>query len=137
MSGSIINTSSRRGLRGIPGSIAYGAAKAGVVNFTEAMSISLAEYDIRVNYIAPGRIHTPVTTSMATDKERVNERGIPMGRIGQPEEIALSALFFASDASSYITGQVIEVDGGRSYGAHDLAAAKTAQVAQEKQAKSQ
>jgi NAD(P)-dependent dehydrogenase (short-subunit alcohol dehydrogenase family) len=135
-SGSIINTSSRRGLRGIPGSIAYGAAKAGVVNFTEAMSISLAEYNIRVNCIAPGRIHTPVTASRATDKERVNERGIPMGRIGQPEEIALTALFFASDASSYITGQVIEVDGGRSYGAHDLAAAKTAQVAQKKQAKS-
>lgn len=130
--GSIINTASRRGLRGIPGSIAYGAAKAGIVNFTEAMSISLAEYNIRVNCVAPGRIRTPVTSSKASDDQRVKERGIPLGRVGQPEEVALTALFFASDASSYITGQVIEIDGGRSYGTHDLDAAKTAQVAQVK-----
>ncbi|MFC1952065.1 SDR family NAD(P)-dependent oxidoreductase [Chloroflexota bacterium] len=121
--GSIINTASRRGLRGIPGSIAYGAAKAGIVNFTEAMSISLAQHNIRVNVIAPGRIHTPVTTSRMTDAERVKERGIPLGRVGQPEDIAYASLFFASDASAYITGQTLEVDGGRSYGAHDLEAA--------------
>ena len=123
MRGSIINIASRRGVVGVPGSIAYGAAKAGVINFTQAMSISLAPHYIRVNCIAPGRIHTPVTSSRSTDAQRIAERGIPLNRIGQPEDIALAALYFASDASDYVTGELIQVEGGRNYGTLDLAAA--------------
>ena len=93
--GSIINISSRMGIRGCPGSIAYGAAKAGVINFTQAMSISLAPYNIRFNCITPGRIHTAVNPLGMTDEERVKQRGIRLNRIGQPEDIALAALYFA------------------------------------------
>ncbi len=122
--GSIVNISSRKGVRGHPGSIAYGAAKAGVINFTQAMSLSLAPHHIRVNCVAPGRIHTPVNASRGADEERIRERDIPLNRIGQPEDIALAALYFASDASDFVTGQLLEVDGGRNYGTLDLAVAE-------------
>jgi len=113
--GTIINLSSRAGLRALSDTGAYCVAKAGVVMMTQVLALELAHYNIRVNAIAPGLIKTDMTRPLWDVPEVFNKlrQIIPMGRIADTDEIARVALFLASDASSYITGQTIIVDGGR------------------------
>ncbi|MEO1219130.1 MAG: 3-oxoacyl-[acyl-carrier-protein] reductase [Bacteroidota bacterium] len=111
-SGVIINISSVVGIRGNAGQANYAASKAGLIGFTKSVALELGAKNIRANVIAPGLIHTQMTADLA---ERVAQdwvSKIPLRRIGTPEDVANCALFLASDAASYITGQVIQVDGG-------------------------
>ncbi len=111
--GSIVNLSSVSGMRGNLGRAAYGASKAGVVVLSQVMAVELASKGIRVNVIAPGPIETPLVAVVHDQAIRdAWARFVPMGRYGQPDEIASAALFLSSDAASYITGQVLAVDGG-------------------------
>jgi NAD(P)-dependent dehydrogenase (short-subunit alcohol dehydrogenase family) len=113
--GSIINMSSINAVVAIPNQVPYCVSKGGLDQLTKVMSLSLAPYGIRVNAIGPGSIMTDILKSVATDKEarrRLLAR-TPLGRIGEPEEVAAVAVFLASDDASYITGQTIYADGGR------------------------
>jgi 3-oxoacyl-[acyl-carrier protein] reductase len=112
-SGNIINVSSMDAFRASSSAVPYGASKAGVISLTKTMALELAPYNIRVNSIAPGHIDTPGTSQWRTpnSKEQLISN-IPLGRVGQPEDVATVALFLASDASAYITGETILVDGG-------------------------
>jgi 3-oxoacyl-[acyl-carrier protein] reductase len=109
--GSIINLTSIAGTETIEGMPGYSAAKAAVIGFTKSAAKELAPKGIRVNGIAPGFIDTDMTRAMPADLHRKRVEGIRMGRIGTAEDIAKAALFFASDLSSYITGQILGVDG--------------------------
>ncbi len=111
--GSIVNLSSVSGMRGNLGRAAYGASKAGVVLLSQVMAVELASKGIRVNVISPGPIETPLAAAVHDQAIRdAWGRFVPMRRYGQPDEIASAALFLSSDAASYITGQVLAVDGG-------------------------
>jgi NAD(P)-dependent dehydrogenase (short-subunit alcohol dehydrogenase family) len=111
--GSIISTASVAGLAGGAGPHAYSAAKAAVANLTRAVSAELAHEKIRVNAIAPGLIRTPLATGRnAAGWDRLAAAKQPWPELGQPQDIAGTALFLASDESRFITGQVITVDGG-------------------------
>jgi 3-oxoacyl-[acyl-carrier protein] reductase len=112
-SGSIVNMSSISGKVGNAGQTNYSAAKAGIVGLTKAAAKEVARYGIRVNAIQPGVIEGPMTAQMPADvlADRIAE--IPLGRIGVPADVAGVALFLASDLSSYMTGAVLEVAGGR------------------------
>jgi 3-oxoacyl-[acyl-carrier protein] reductase len=109
--GSIINMSSIMGIHGNPGEVAYAASKAAVIGMTKAAAKELAPTGIRVNAIAPGFIDTDLTRSIPRAAFEQRLASIGMGRIGRPEDVANVALFLASDAASYVTGQVIGVDG--------------------------
>jgi len=109
---SIINLASIAGTRGMEGTAAYSASKGGVVAFTLACAKELAKKNIRVNAIAPGFIDTDMTRGLTPEWYQKRVDSIGMGRIGKPEDIAGTALFLASDLSSYVTGQIIGVDGG-------------------------
>ena len=114
-SGSIVNMSSVNGVMAIESIAAYVVSKGGVNQLTSVMALALAPKGVRVNAIGPGTILTELSGSLLTDeaaRRRVLSR-TPMGRVGQPEEIAGIAVFLASDDSSYVTGQVIYADGGR------------------------
>lgn len=112
--GAIINVSSRLGLKGTPIMGAYGVAKAGELMLTRILAVELAPYHIRVNAIAPGLTRTEGSQEIWGDADKLRriETGIPLGRIAEPQDIVGAALFLASDISSYITGQVLVVDGG-------------------------
>jgi 3-oxoacyl-[acyl-carrier protein] reductase len=111
--GAIVNMSSLSGKVGLVGQTNYSAAKAGIVGMTKAAAKELAHLGVRVNAIAPGLIRSAMTEAMPQRiwDEKVAE--VPMGRAGEPQEVANVALFLASDLSSYMTGTVIEVTGGR------------------------
>jgi 3-oxoacyl-[acyl-carrier protein] reductase len=110
--GKIINIASVVGLTGNPGQTNYAASKMGMIGFTKSLAREVGGRNICVNCIAPGYIDTDMTNVISQEaKEQVLGR-IPMGRMGTPLEIANAALFLASDESSYITGQVLTVDGG-------------------------
>ena len=111
--GTIVNMSSISGKVGMVGQTNYSAAKAGIVGMTKAAAKELAHLGVRVNAIQPGLIRSAMTEAMPQRiwDEKLAE--IPMGRAGEPEEIAKVALFLASDLSSYMTGAVLEVTGGR------------------------
>ena len=113
-SGSIVNLSSQAGLN--PGTKvgAYSVSKAGIIMLTRQLALELAEHGVRVNALAPGVVKTDFTRIIWTDTTTASQTAamIPLGRLAEPDEIAWPALFLASDASSYMTGAVISVDGG-------------------------
>ncbi len=110
--GNIVNISSVSGIRPMPGQVNYAAAKAGVIGFTKSLAKEVAPYGVRVNAVAPGFIETDMLMQLQ-EKKRVTVRDeIPMKRFGLPDEVARAALFLLSEKAAYITGQVIEIDGG-------------------------
>jgi len=111
-SGRIINMSSLVGVTGNAGQVGYAAAKGGIIAFTKSAAKELAKRNITVNAIAPGLIETDMTASLAAKIKEEFKNQIPLGRLGVPADVAHVALFLASQQSSYITGQVIRVDGG-------------------------
>jgi NAD(P)-dependent dehydrogenase (short-subunit alcohol dehydrogenase family) len=113
--GAIINMSSINAVVAIPNQVPYCVSKGGLAQLTKVMALSLAPYGIRVNAIGPGSIMTDILKAVGTDREakrRILAR-TPLGRIGDPEEIASIAVFLAGGDSSYITGQTVYADGGR------------------------
>ncbi|WP_433377882.1 3-oxoacyl-ACP reductase FabG [Streptosporangium sp. CA-115845] len=111
--GSIVNISSISGKVGNFGQTNYSAAKAGIVGLTKAAARELARYDVRVNAIQPGLVRTAMTAAMPPEVLARMVADIPLGRIGEPEDIAKAVLFLSSDLSGFITGTVTEVAGGR------------------------
>jgi NAD(P)-dependent dehydrogenase (short-subunit alcohol dehydrogenase family) len=113
--GSIIQIASVAGIQGAQGLSPYSAAKAGVIMFSQAVAKELAGSNVRVNSIAPGWIDTPLNEWMTSDEGtlREAEKMIPMGRIGKAEEIVGGAIYLASDASSFVTGTTLVIDGGQ------------------------
>jgi 3-oxoacyl-[acyl-carrier protein] reductase len=111
-SGNIVNMSSVSGIHPLPGQVNYAAAKAGVIGFTKSLAKEVAPYNIRVNAVAPGFIDTDMTAILG---EKTRERFldmIPLHRFGSSDEVAKAVLFLLSDESQYITGQVLQLDGG-------------------------
>ena len=111
-SGSIINISSIVGLKGNPGQSNYAASKAGIIGFSKSIALELGSRNIRSNVIAPGFIQTEMTDKLNQDVVNQWISIIPLKRGGKPEDVANLCLFLSSDLSSFITGQVINVDGG-------------------------
>ena len=111
-SGKIINMSSVSGVAGNAGQANYSAAKAGVIGLTKSVAKELGSRGINCNAIAPGFIETEMTEAMSDKAKEATIAAIPFGRTGKTEDIAKAVLFFASDMSDYITGQVLNVDGG-------------------------
>lgn len=111
-SGNIVNISSVAGIHPLPGQVNYASAKAGVIGFTKALAREVAPYNIRVNAVAPGFIETDMTAQLTNKYREKLMPLIPAGRFGMPDEVAKAAVFLVSDVSQYITGQVIQVDGG-------------------------
>ena len=114
--GSIINTSSTSALIGLPRMSVYSASKGGILALTQQLAVDYAPHNIRVNCVCPGVTLTPLVQremdlGLATEENLTH--GIPMGRFGQPSEIAAAVLFLASDDASYVTGAALVVDGGR------------------------
>lgn len=112
-SGAIVNLSSLSGKIGLPGQTNYSAAKAGIVGLSKAAAKEVAHLGVRVNAIQPGLIRTAMTEAMPQKVWDQKMSEIPLGRAGEVDEIATVALFLASDLSSYMTGTVLEVTGGR------------------------
>lgn len=110
--GSIINMSSVVGVKGNAGQANYAASKAGMIGFTKSVALELGSRNIRCNAIAPGFIETEMTEKLDEKTVQGWRDGIPLKRGGSTEDIANACLFFASDLSSYVTGQVLNVDGG-------------------------
>ncbi len=111
-SGSIINISSVVGLNGNPGQANYASSKAGLIGLTKAVAKELASRNVRVNAVAPGFIRTAMTDALDEPAQKKLLEQIPLGRFGDPEEIAEAVLFLAGERSRYMTGQVLRVDGG-------------------------
>lgn len=107
--GRIINVVSLSGLKGLPGQTNYSAAKAGVIGVTKALAQEVAARKVTVNAVAPGFIETDMTKDLDEDNFK---KMIPMGRFGKPEEVATMVVFLASEQASYITGEVISINGG-------------------------
>jgi 3-oxoacyl-[acyl-carrier protein] reductase len=111
-SGSIINMSSVVGVKGNAGQTNYAASKAGIIGFSKSVALELGSRNIRCNVVAPGFIETEMTAKLNEDTVNAWRKGIPLKRGGTPQDIANTCTWLASDLSSYVTGQVINVDGG-------------------------
>ena len=111
-SGSIINISSVVGVKGNAGQSNYSASKAGIIGFSKSVALELGSRNIRSNVIAPGFIETDMTDSLSEDVINSWKESIPLKRGGNPSDVGNACVFLASDLSSYITGQVLHVDGG-------------------------
>lgn len=111
-SGSIVCVSSVNGLIGAPGQANYSASKAGQVAMVRSLALEIARFNIRVNAVAPGFINTDMFQSLTEKIRDSREKSIPLGRVGYPEEVANVICFLLSEQSSYVTGSVINVDGG-------------------------
>lgn len=115
--GSIVLISSITSLTGFKGLSLYGTSKGGINSMVRNLACELAEDDIRINAVAPGTVRTPMTKDFCWGEKRklaAHAATVPMDRIAEPEDIANSVLYFASDLSSYVTGQIVYVDGGMS-----------------------
>lgn len=111
-SGSIVNISSVAGIAGNGGQTNYSASKAGLIGFTKSLARELSARKVRVNAVAPGYIETSMTHALPEDARSKLIASIPLGRTGTPEDVAKAVLFLASDLSSYVTGEILKVDGG-------------------------
>ncbi|MCQ2510732.1 MAG: 3-oxoacyl-[acyl-carrier-protein] reductase [Lachnospiraceae bacterium] len=111
-SGRIVNLSSVVALRGNAGQVNYSASKAGIIGLTKSAAKELASRGITINAVAPGFIETEMTAVLSEEVKKSSLENIPLGRMGQPEDIAGAVAFLVSDAAAYITGQVLCVDGG-------------------------
>lgn len=113
-SGAIVNISSDIGFSGDPNRSAYAAAKAGIVALTKTLALELAPYNVRANAVAPGRIATQRVRATYTDADwDAAAKRIPLGRAGEPEDVAEAVAFLVSDAAKHMTGQTLHVNGGR------------------------
>jgi 3-oxoacyl-[acyl-carrier protein] reductase len=110
--GRIINVSSLAGLAGNAGQCNYAAAKAGLIGFTRALAQEVGSRKITVNAVAPGFVETDMTAGLAGEWKQEAIKRTPVGRFGEPGEVASMVVYLASDAAAYITGQVISIDGG-------------------------
>jgi 3-oxoacyl-[acyl-carrier protein] reductase len=111
-SGSIINISSVVGLKGNPGQANYAASKSGIIGFTKSVALELGSRNVRSNVVAPGFIETEMTEKLDEKTVQAWRDAIPLKRGGTPEDVANTCLYLASDLSNYVTGQVLQVDGG-------------------------
>src|SRR6266852_2432339 len=121
-SGAIVNIASVNGLTGL-GEEAYSAAKAGVINLTQNMAIRYGQHGIRANVICPGTIRTPIWDARVARQPEIFERlssWYPVGRVGEPEDIAAAAVFLGSDEAAFVSGAVLAVDGGLTAGLYRL-----------------
>jgi 3-oxoacyl-[acyl-carrier protein] reductase len=110
--GRIINITSVSGIMGNAGQTNYSASKAGLIGFTKALAREVAARNITVNAIAPGFIPTALTNDLTAELKEATIKAIPLGRWGTPEEVAYAAAFLASEEAAYITGQILNIDGG-------------------------
>ncbi len=110
--GSIVNIASIVGVHGNPGQTNYSASKAGIIGFTKALARELGVRGVRANVVAPGYIDTRLTQVIADDMKGVMLANTPLGRFGEPEDVAGAVRFLCSDEASFITGEVVLVDGG-------------------------
>ena len=111
-SGNVVNIASVSGIRPLPGQVNYAAAKAGVIGFTKSLAKEVAPHNIRVNAVAPGFVDTDMTAALSETQREKAMNMIPLGRFGTSDEVAQAVAFLVSEASRYITGQVIQIDGG-------------------------
>ncbi|WP_455169763.1 SDR family NAD(P)-dependent oxidoreductase [Aegicerativicinus sediminis] len=117
--GSIVNISSMASQYGLPKVIAYSASKGAIESMTRAMAVEVAQYNIRVNCVAPGFIKTDMSSkALSDDPDRMNRvmMRTPMGKLGLPEDIAETVYYFSSPAAKFVTGTILPVDGGNSIG---------------------
>ena len=110
--GAIVNVSSIVGLHGNPGQTNYSASKAGIIGFTKALARELGSRGVRANVVAPGYITTRLTTELPEELQNAMLANTPLGRFGEPEDVAGAVRYLCSDAASFVTGEVLLVDGG-------------------------
>jgi 3-oxoacyl-[acyl-carrier protein] reductase len=111
-SGSIVNVSSVVGLHGNPGQTNYGASKAGIIGFTKSLARELGSRGVRANVVAPGYVDTRLTQAISEEMRGLMLANTPLGRFGSPADVAAAVRFLSSDDASFITGEVVLVDGG-------------------------